>query len=333
MVAHLGIEIDYIQAENFWLLDDPIAFRPSLETPFLAWESIARHVLDRFRRQGVQVLLTGHGGDRVVTGSALTYADRLSRGKISVLCEVANHARYREVPYHRLLYKYVIKPLLPDVALRTLCRLRNQERSQIPSWISNDFTRRTGLVERLACSSVPRRFRSLARQENYEITFRPFVHDTYWYDRIAPCFGLEARHPFLDRRLAEFLLSVPSAQLFWAGRYKWLLRRAMNGILPDVVRLRRDKTYFGSYMDLGLREKEVIQIGALLEAPMIGELDIVNGHRLLVAYKEYCTGKKDITVDYLWYSITLELWLRQYYEIMKVRSCRNVTLSDLLPTS
>ena len=93
----------------------------------------------------------------------------------------------------------------------------------------------------------------------------------YWYDRSVARFGLEARHPFLDRRLAEFLLAIPGEQLYRGGRSKWLLRRAMDGILPGPVLERRDKTRFGSYLGLGLREREAQQVATLLEAPALAQ--------------------------------------------------------------
>ncbi len=53
------------------------------------------------------------------------------------------------------------------------------------------------------------------------------------YDRIARRFGIEARHPLLDRKLVEFTLAVPFEQLGRHGYSKYLLRRSVTPFLPE----------------------------------------------------------------------------------------------------
>lgn len=65
------------------------------------------------------------------------------------------------------------------------------------------------------------------------------------YDRVAGQAGIEARDPFLDRRLLEFVLSLPPEQMQHDGWPKVILRRAMAGLLPDTVRWRVGKEHVG----------------------------------------------------------------------------------------
>jgi asparagine synthase (glutamine-hydrolysing) len=57
-------------------------------------------------------------------------------------------------------------------------------------------------------------------------------------DRIAAATGVEARHPFGDRRLIELCATLPPETLMLKGWPKGLLREAMTGLLPDHVRWR-----------------------------------------------------------------------------------------------
>jgi asparagine synthase (glutamine-hydrolysing) len=59
-------------------------------------------------------------------------------------------------------------------------------------------------------------------------------------------FSREVRLPFLDHRLVEFSLSLPDDSLFYRGESKWILRRAMRGIVPDPILDRRDKVGFAT---------------------------------------------------------------------------------------
>ena len=63
-------------------------------------------------------------------------------------------------------------------------------------------------------------------------------------DRNSMAFSLEARTPFLDYRLVERALGLPSSDLVRGGWTKAILRDGMAGLLPDDVRLRRDKVGF-----------------------------------------------------------------------------------------
>lgn len=62
-------------------------------------------------------------------------------------------------------------------------------------------------------------------------------------------FGLEMRCPFLDRALIEFAAWVPLELRLRDGHMKWILRQAMEAVLPPAVAWRGDKLHLGSYFD------------------------------------------------------------------------------------
>lgn len=62
-------------------------------------------------------------------------------------------------------------------------------------------------------------------------------------DRMSMWSGLEVRVPFCDYRIAEYLYGVPWEWKDWQGKEKGLLRRAMEGILPDEVLWRKKSPY------------------------------------------------------------------------------------------
>ena len=68
-------------------------------------------------------------------------------------------------------------------------------------------------------------------------------------DRNSMLYSVENRSPYLDRRLAEFLFTVPSEHLIGEGFAKLLLRRAGDGLVPDQVRLDTRKRGFNASID------------------------------------------------------------------------------------
>jgi len=72
-------------------------------------------------------------------------------------------------------------------------------------------------------------------------------------------YTLELRDPYRDRRLVEYVLTLPAYQLYYNGSYKHILRSAMQGILPEAIRTRRQRTSLITLFMRGLeREKEVL---------------------------------------------------------------------------
>lgn len=62
-------------------------------------------------------------------------------------------------------------------------------------------------------------------------------------DRMSMYSGLEVRVPFCDYRIAEYLYAVPWEFKDYRGREKGLLRKAMEGILPEEVLYRKKSPY------------------------------------------------------------------------------------------
>ena len=107
-------------------------------------------------------------------------------------------------------------------------------------------------------------------------------HGIYAWEESArqiSLFGCELAAPLLDRRIAEFAMAIPEEQR-WSGRQtKRVLRAATAGILPDDVRIGRQKldpgpAFFAEverlYKDGTLRNLELAEAGMLDGAAVDG---------------------------------------------------------------
>lgn len=61
-------------------------------------------------------------------------------------------------------------------------------------------------------------------------------------DACAAGVGVEPRYPFFDQRLLEFCVALPDEEKLANGWSRWILRRAMEGILPPEVQWRTGKS-------------------------------------------------------------------------------------------
>src|SRR5262249_46482249 len=63
-------------------------------------------------------------------------------------------------------------------------------------------------------------------------------------DRVSMAHGLEARVPFLDHPLVEFVATIPADVKFKNGHMKVLLKQAFSDYIPNEIIHRRDKMGF-----------------------------------------------------------------------------------------
>jgi asparagine synthase (glutamine-hydrolysing) len=91
-------------------------------------------------------------------------------------------------------------------------------------------------------------------------------------DKNSMHFGVETRLPFLDWRAVETALALPSRCKFRHGWTKWVLRRAMNDLLPAEVTWRRWKVGFEAPTTTWLRAHAAPMREAVLGSSLLAEL-------------------------------------------------------------
>lgn len=109
----------------------------------------------------------------------------------------------------------------------------------------------------------------------------------------ADC-GVEFRDPTMDVPLVEYCLSIPEDQFLRAGQQRWLIRRAMRGLLPPSV---LDATHRGlqaadwpRFLD-PYRSSFAAEVHAIESSPLARRvLDVAKLHRLLETWPAQWTG-------------------------------------------
>lgn len=84
-------------------------------------------------------------------------------------------------------------------------------------------------------------------------------------DRNSMAYSIEARVPFLDHRLIEFVLGVPGDLKIRGPETKWFMRRALRDVLPKEVTGRKDKLGYPTPFSQWLRGPLGDEISAYLE--------------------------------------------------------------------
>jgi asparagine synthase (glutamine-hydrolysing) len=223
-----GIPLQYLAADSYqlfqhWRDNGPETAEPSDE-PLCA---INRDLSSQMAVQS-RVMLTGEGGDPCLVPCSAAIVKLLKTGRLWNF--VAGYARCA-------LWQRTV----PRAGLRSLIRTRmkTEEKASLPDWINPDLAVKLGLLERqrkLALVPTPIQHH---RSQAYN-----FLTNVWWANGFELCdpgnspWPIEARHPFFDLRLVDFLLSLPT--LPWCIG-KQIIRESMAGFLPREI-LRRRKT-------------------------------------------------------------------------------------------
>lgn len=229
--------------------------------PIFLWWRATRQLA---QTRGLGVLLTGIGGNLTFSydGSRLL-ADLAAAGQWrSFARAIRDYRAASGRPWHGVLRQQVLRPLLGGPQWWPGRRGR-------PGWNWRySAVRMTPATQ----GQLVARFRELGRDPDFRFTrdqgdlrvllmTRDLLTATldHLY-ALDAAWGLETRHPGLDRRLVDFCLSLPLDQYLHRGQTRALIRRAMAGTLPDAVRLNPIKPVQGVSWHLQFdREQQAIQ--------------------------------------------------------------------------
>jgi asparagine synthase (glutamine-hydrolysing) len=217
-------------------------------------------------RDGAECMLDGELGDELFGAAFFLLADRMGRGRVRDAVRLAR--RFPGVgpaPGRRLLasllYHYGVAACLPSALTRLTAG-----RQPVPCWLGRAearwFTR----------SSDPEPWRGLegprwwAQLADTVIRGPDRLGFSDYFRRRGRVAGIPAQHPFLDLDLIELVLRLPPEHGFHPDHNRPVLRRAMRGIVPEDVRLRRDKTYFDPLLVDGVAIEDRQVVMRLLDA-------------------------------------------------------------------
>ncbi|MCM2464708.1 asparagine synthase (glutamine-hydrolyzing) [Methanoculleus oceani] len=257
------------------------------DEPFASLSIYAQYCVMRLAQSEVKVVLDGQGADE----------------------QLAGYIAY-QAPYIRGL----LRSGNVAAALREGIGSARHHRSFF-SWATRQFrvrSERRGLLR----GSVPEVLRyagSLDEVLKREVTASNLPLLLHWEDRNSMAFSIEARVPFLDYRLVEYLAGLPLDQKVRRGVTKYVLRRAIRGLVPDAVRCRMDKMGFVTPEEVWMKDELASHILALFSSPEFSRRPYWDAEQVLRNYWEFLEGKSAYSTEF-WRIACAELWLRQFEE-------------------
>jgi asparagine synthase (glutamine-hydrolysing) len=125
-------------------------------------------------------------------------------------------------------------------------------------------------------------------------------------DRASMSVSLEARVPLLDHHLVEFAVSLPGSLKHRDGTGKWILRKAIEGLVPDSV-FAQPKRGFAVPLNRWFRNELRHRLDTLVREDR-GVYEYVDHASVQRLVREHTSGRRDHS-HFLWRVLVLDLWL------------------------
>jgi asparagine synthase (glutamine-hydrolysing) len=298
-----------------WQEDEPLA-HPS---------SIPLYFVSRLAAKHVEVVLTGEGSDELLGGYERYYKTLLNLAlgpkyhhlmpsplRRTIGTKISNLPLDSRVR-HKLRRTFLC--LSPDIETLYFDNFAVFTRAMQSELLSESTRAQAGVID--PYRDMRRYFettnaRSLLNRMLYADT-KTYLHELLMkQDQMSMAASIESRVPFLDHKLVEFTVRLPDRLKLRRGwTTKYVLRRAMKGLLPEPI-LTRKKMGFPVPVGKWFREefRPVIDEYVLSErAAGRGIFDRAFVNNLVTRHQ---AGENHS--ERLWALVNFEIWLRRFFD-------------------
>jgi asparagine synthase (glutamine-hydrolysing) len=308
-----------------------------MDEPIADAAAISNYLVCQAAREKLTVVLSGQGSDELLAGYRL-FPGSLFSGTIGAI--PFNLGSRLTLPVIRKLPRWrpYVAPMMDEGVLLAITRfldmiLTNAHLPPGERFVANheayNFTQEwkakvySGDLKAALSASVAESThlsyfyrggdtRFLDRMQYTDLkTFLPELNLAYT-DKLSMAISTEVRVPFLDNEVVDFAAKLaPSLRLRrFTGKY--ILRQAMDGIVPKVI-IRRRKAAFGVPFRAWLRHDLGPMLADLLSPETIRRRGFFSPAAIQKMIEANKSGRVDSSYR-IWALLTLELWLRTFLD-------------------
>lgn len=270
-------------------------------------------IAEAVKQAGIKVVLTGDGGDELFAGYPRYLFDRWAEraGRMPALIRLPAEKLLAQLPQasrviraRRFLRKAAVLPGLDPGARYLTWRQVVTDAEQVSVLNPDLLASADGYVAaEIAAAAVLEPSAPSMRDRMAYADLKLWVADesNLRLDRSTMASGVEARCPFLDVPLAEYMLSLPFEAKVNGGRTKALLRDAFASELPeDIVAAR--KRGFLSPARSWVQETLAATVDEVLSPVRVERVGLLSPHAVETLRRNARAPKK------LWSLVVLQLW-------------------------
>lgn len=292
------IDCDRLDYSSKYTLE--YAYKQNPYWPILFTHTFAFAVMEDLKTHNIQTMITGQGGDQLLSGNLYLLYDYFKYMKWFKL--------YRELirfkkPLH-MIKRYIISPFLTEKQKKIIRFVYQMIFFKESKGREKDVYDKC--FDEHSKGFSTRYMSQWGELDILTSSFHSLMLDSSAFHVIEKKSGIRYTHPFFDRRMIEFTLTLPAKFKYEHGVTKVLLRKVMHGILPERIRNRSNKSEFTAIIR---QQIDAVSLNDLLDEAYLAKTGVIRQEKIDDLVREYQKGKMK-TLAYFWMIINLEYWYR-----------------------
>jgi asparagine synthase (glutamine-hydrolysing) len=295
-----------------------------MDEPFSDPSLVPTYLLSRFTRKHVTVALGGDGGDEIFAGypmyAGIKWAEIYKRVPLSMRNKIIEPLiRLLPVKTKNLSFDFKAMRFVTGAKYDPVARhhiwfgsFTPDEQEQLLT--ANALAETNGDIYQQAREMMNECGESDPVKSMQNLDTRLYLAEDILtkVDRASMAVSLEVRAPFLDPRVAEFAASLPSDYKLRGHKTKYILKKAVNDLLPPFV-TRRPKKGFGVPVAEWLKQKLRPMARDLLSPERVRRAGVFNPDFVSRLQDEHERGTANHR-KLLWTLLMFELWHESFIE-------------------
>jgi asparagine synthase (glutamine-hydrolysing) len=284
--------------------------------PFGDSSAIPTYIVSKLTREHVTVVLTGDGGDELFAGyrrfRAAVLAEQMPGLMLSTARLLLQPVNWVGTDNRWLAYarRFVDAASLP--LYDRITRWSGLFYDELEDMLQPDLLASLRPINRLFYldQELPKMAKLTPLGKVLHANYKTYLLDDLLVktDRCTMSNSLEARAPFLDQELVEYVTMLPDALKLDRGRYKVVLREAFQDLLPTAVQ-QRGKMGFGVPLDAWFRNDLQKFVNEMLLPSDARYREYVRPTFVHDLVRRHQTGQINAGLR-LWSLVTFERWLQ-----------------------
>jgi asparagine synthase (glutamine-hydrolysing) len=228
IAANLNLGIDVICVTPQMIVNNLSKVISICESPITSIRQICDYLLfKRFKDLDIPVAILGHGGDEMLGGYDYNFISFLldkynkNLNTIKFMNDLINYIGIKKKIHINILKNYLI----------TMTYQPGSNKDCTPFIDINNFSKDfldSELDENFFLIKKDTKFNNLQNSQLLDINNISLPRNIKYCDRLSMINGVEARLPFLDHKLANYLFGLENKYKFYNNQSRWIFKKIFN---------------------------------------------------------------------------------------------------------
>ncbi len=284
----LDIDLHTFAGENFWPLK--AEWHVSLNSPVSnPYRLLKNKIYQQVANRNTETLLTGVYADHMYVAHIYWLVDLLKKQPLTGLKEFISLVKSKGI-------YLTLKHISPSKWSKKI--------QSKPYWLSAQAQQ---IFQQRENKKAPH-----PHPQQINLVYGIDTAQSVWLDNeYANQYGITIRHPYRDRRVVEFITSIPAWLIGNSKDSKLFVHKSAQNLLPQKIIQRNHTTTLKPLFKKGVLQKELSQVRALLLHPKSRWQEFIDNKIILSLLDNPNKNYPELHYLLLWKCISFEMWLKK----------------------